>query len=624
MNEKEMLKELPDGWKWVKLGEIFTIERGGSPRPIEDFITKDIDGINWIKIGDTKNVTKYISKTQEKIKPTGLKKTRMVYEGDFLLSNSMSFGRPYIMKTSGAIHDGWLVIRKNENIDNDYLYYILSSNNVYAQFSSLAKGSTVKNLNIEAVKQVKISLPSKSTQQAIVSKIEELFSEIDKGIEQLKTARLQLKTYRQAVLKWAFEGELTNDDVKDGELPEGWKWVKLETIAKKITDGEHITPRRTSEGVLLLSARNIQNGYLELKNVDYIPEDEYERIIKRCNPEHGDILISCSGSIGRISGVPKNLRFTMVRSVALVKLNSEKYSAKYFEYLFQSPLLQKQIEKGKKATAQANLFLGPIKNLDIINCSIKEQNQIVQEIESRLSVADKMDESINQSLQQAEVLRQSVLKKAFEGKLVQTRAEPLMKLVAKEIPFKRKVLAGKIIHLLHNTPHFGLIKFQKVFYVTENFIEAAEQDYETGYLQEAAGPYDRDFTLAFRNEMKKMDWFDEETVRGGGTRFIPGKNVGSLIVEYPKYFRAKGKEIVFVLELLRDMNTNEAELIATLYAVWNNRLIRKKPVDITLLTEDFFRWSPKKKEAFLEQEIKERYEWMKEVKLVPRGFGELI
>lgn len=179
-------KDLPEGWREARLGEIFTIERGGSPRPIEDFITNDENGINWIKIGDTKDVTKYIYKTKEKIKPDGAKRSRIVYEDDFLLSNSMSFGRPYIMKTTGCIHDGWLVIRKSETINNDYLYYILNSNSLYQQFSTLAKGSTVKNLNIEAVKQAVITFPSLKQQHAIVSKLEELFSELDKGIEQLK------------------------------------------------------------------------------------------------------------------------------------------------------------------------------------------------------------------------------------------------------------------------------------------------------------------------------------------------------------------------------------------------------------------------------------------------------
>ena len=330
-------KEIPKHWKIKSMGEVFMIERGGSPRPIEDFITNDDNGINWIKIGDTKGVVKYIHHTKEKIKPEGAIRSRMVFEDDFLLSNSMSFGKPFIMKTKGCIHDGWLVIRKNTLIDNNYLYYILSSSLVYQQFTNLAKGSTVKNLNIEAVKQVVIQFPPLAEQLSIVSKIEELLSDLENGKQQLLTAQQQLKIYRQSLLKWAFEGKLTNKNVKDGELPKGWKWVKLEGVASKITDGEHITPIRTSDGYLLLSARNIQNGYLSLNDVDHIPVDEYERIIKRCNPEHGDILISCSGSIGRVCRVPINLKFTLVRSVALVKLDWVKYSSKFYEYLFQSP-----------------------------------------------------------------------------------------------------------------------------------------------------------------------------------------------------------------------------------------------------------------------------------------------
>src|SRR4051812_7983255 len=138
MTEDQSINELPKDWKVLKMGEIFTIERGGSPRPIDEFITDDSNGVNWIKIGDTKGVNKYIIETKEKIKPSGVARSRMVYDGDFILSNSMSFGRPYIMRTSGCIHDGWLVIRKNENIDNDFLYYILSSNGVYQQFTRLA------------------------------------------------------------------------------------------------------------------------------------------------------------------------------------------------------------------------------------------------------------------------------------------------------------------------------------------------------------------------------------------------------------------------------------------------------------------------------------------------------
>ena len=157
----------------------------------------------------------------------------MVYEDDFILSNSMSFGRPYIMKTQGCIHDGWLVIRKNEMIDSNYLYLILSSSQVYQQFTHLAKGSTVKNLNIQAVKEVVISFPPLSEQLAIVSKIEELLSDLENGKQQLLTAQQQLKVYRQSLLKAAFEGRLTNKEVKDGELPDGWKYVNMSELVEK-------------------------------------------------------------------------------------------------------------------------------------------------------------------------------------------------------------------------------------------------------------------------------------------------------------------------------------------------------------------------------------------------------
>ena len=122
-------------WERKKLGEVCVVERGSSPRPIQKYQTDSPNGVNWIKIGDTKGVDKYIFSTREKITKEGAKKSRYVKEGDFILSNSMSVGRPYIMKTNGCIHDGWLLLKKkNSNITDDYLYYILSSQNIYNQF----------------------------------------------------------------------------------------------------------------------------------------------------------------------------------------------------------------------------------------------------------------------------------------------------------------------------------------------------------------------------------------------------------------------------------------------------------------------------------------------------------
>jgi type I restriction enzyme S subunit len=168
---------MKNGWQTKRLGEICEIERGGSPRPIQNFITTDPKGINWIKIGDATASGKYIYKTEEKIKPEGVKRSRMVYEGDFILSNSMSFGRPYIMKTTGCIHDGWLVLHQPK-VDPDYLYHVLGSDLVFSQFDRLAAGSTVRNLNIGLAKSVEIPYPPLSEQQRIVSILDEAFEGI--------------------------------------------------------------------------------------------------------------------------------------------------------------------------------------------------------------------------------------------------------------------------------------------------------------------------------------------------------------------------------------------------------------------------------------------------------------
>ena len=174
VHETEKPFTIPSSWKWTSLGNVSYIVRGGSPRPIKQYITTREDGINWIKIGDVEKGGKYIYSTHEKIIPEGEAKSRRVYPGDFLLTNSMSFGRPYISKIEGCIHDGWLLLHDLTGFDPDYLYYLLSSSYLYGQFTVKASGSTVDNLNIDKVKAALIPLPPLAEQKRIVAKLEEL------------------------------------------------------------------------------------------------------------------------------------------------------------------------------------------------------------------------------------------------------------------------------------------------------------------------------------------------------------------------------------------------------------------------------------------------------------------
>lgn len=200
------LLEPKKGWEKKRIDEVCSIARGGSPRPIKDYITNDSNGLNWIKIGDTDMGGKYIYSTKEKIKPEGLKKSRWVEEDEFLLSNSMSFGRPYILKTNGCIHDGWLVLRDYQKYLNiDFFYYVLSSENVQRQFRTKAQGSTVSNLNTDRVASVTIYIPLITEQQSIVDTLDSLKSKVDRLQENYDKISRECDALKQAILRQVFE-----------------------------------------------------------------------------------------------------------------------------------------------------------------------------------------------------------------------------------------------------------------------------------------------------------------------------------------------------------------------------------------------------------------------------------
>lgn len=180
-----------DDWEQRKLGEVATIERGGSPRPIDAYITDASDGLNWVKIGDAPEQGRYINHTEEKIKPSGLSKTRQVFPGDLILSNSMSFGKPYIMGISGCIHDGWLLIRNSQNVfDLKFLCHMLGTDQMLKQYQSLAAGSTVNNLNKELVSNAVVSVPNRPEQERIGTFLESIDDVIT--LHQRKLEKLQM------------------------------------------------------------------------------------------------------------------------------------------------------------------------------------------------------------------------------------------------------------------------------------------------------------------------------------------------------------------------------------------------------------------------------------------------
>ena len=194
------------GFVNVCLGDIAKVVRGASPRPIQSYITEDKDGINWIKIGDVSPNSKYITKTSQKITEEGAKHSRFVKKGDFILSNSMSFGRPYILNINGCIHDGWLSISEFEsNVISDYLYYALTSTPIQNNMEQKASfGGAVSNLNADIVKSIEITIPPLKKQKEIVEKLDQfdkMVNDLSNGLPaEIEARQKQYEYYRNKLL----------------------------------------------------------------------------------------------------------------------------------------------------------------------------------------------------------------------------------------------------------------------------------------------------------------------------------------------------------------------------------------------------------------------------------------
>ena len=202
---KKRLPGFTGEWHHEPFGKLCTICRGGSPRPIQDYLTTSDSGINWIKIGDVKPNAKYITSTQEKIVESGVSMSRRVYKGDFILSNSMSFGRPYILKLDGCIHDGWLAIQDYQvAFDTDFLYYVLGSNYVFEQYIQMAAGSSVQNLNKDKVAKLDVFVPPMEEQSAIAS----ILSDMDNEIEALEQKLEKTRQIKQGMMQQLLTGKI--------------------------------------------------------------------------------------------------------------------------------------------------------------------------------------------------------------------------------------------------------------------------------------------------------------------------------------------------------------------------------------------------------------------------------
>jgi type I restriction enzyme S subunit len=411
-------KEIPIGWVEIDLG-FFMKKATGSVDPSK--FRQEVFELFSIPAYDTGK--------PEVIRGENIGSSKkVVCENDVLLSRIVPhIQRSWIVgKSQGyrQIGSGEWIIFDGSRINAKYLRFYLLSYDFHTRFMKTISGvgGSLTRANPNQTANFKFILPPLPEQHRIVAKIEELFSSLDKGIESLKTAQEQLKVYRQAVLKWAFEGRFgyaqrPPNCVKDGELPEGWKWKTIKEITSVLGDGLHGTPQYDDNGdYYFINGNNLSDGKIEIKsNTKRVSKSEFERHQKPLNDK--TVFVSINGTLGN-TAFYNNEKVILGKSACYFNV-LENVDKRYIRYCITSHRFVNYANKNATGSTIKNVGLKAMREFQIpMPQTLTEQQLIVSEIESRLSVCDKIEESISTSLQQAEALRQSILKKAFEGKLV--------------------------------------------------------------------------------------------------------------------------------------------------------------------------------------------------------------
>lgn len=371
-------------WEYKKLGEVCTIERGGSPRPINNYITDDPNGVNWIKIGDAVDGSKYINSTKERIRPEGMKKSRFVHKGDFILSNSMSFGKPYILGVDGCIHDGWLVIHDdNDTFNKDFLYYYLGSPMMYRKFENLAVGGVVNNLNSQLVRSVSVPIPALAVQERIVGELDKVREVIEKKKEQLT----ELERLAGSMFYEMFGDPIENE--------KGWE-VKCMNDVAPLSEyrGEH--PDKDGK-YWLLNLDKVESQTGRILDIDYYGTDEIGTSV--ISFDTSNVLYSKLRPYLNKVVIPNQIGYATSELVPL-KPQKDILDRYYLAYMLRSNAFVSFINIKVVGAKMPRVSMGTFRGFMVPLPPLSLQQAFAEKVEA----IEKQKELINQSIKEAQLL----------------------------------------------------------------------------------------------------------------------------------------------------------------------------------------------------------------------------
>lgn len=600
------------GWQERTLGEVCGIARGGSPRPIQAFLTNSPDGINWVKISDATASGKYIYTTAERIKPAGAARSRVVEDGDFLLSNSMSFGRPYIMRTAGCIHDGWLVLSKyQESFSADFLYHLLGSPQVFNQFDRLAAGSTVRNLNIDLASRVLVPVPPLAEQQRIVAILDEAFEAIaaakSNAEKNLQNARDILDSHLRSVFS-----------VTRGN----WKTEPLRNIANSCLG--KMLDKTKNKGEFRPYLRNLNVRWFSFDLTDVremrFTEDEFERYSVR----RGDVVICEGGYPGRAAIWQDDEPIYFQKALHRVRFD-DTVLARWFLYFLYSEEGSGMLRQHFTGTGIQHFTGAALSNLIVPVGPLSTMSRHVETFDALSLKVARLESIYRAKLTALDELKNSLLQQAFTGQLASSKQSRVTKKSASQTATSEFV--ANVISFAYarhekskREKTFGHVKAQKLLHLIESI---AGVDLGRQPIKDAAGPNDFQHMLEAEEWAKAHSLFDM-VKRGEGYEFRKLSKFDEHMPSARKALAPYLPQLEPVIDLLVPMNTKDAEVFATVHAAWNNLLIDGiQATDDAIMSAAREGWHPNKLDI-PEDKFRSAIEKIRQKELTPDGSAKYV
>jgi len=400
------------------------------------------------------------------------------------------------------------------------------------------------------------------------------------------------------------------------ELATGWQWARLLDCAMLITDGEHLTPQRTSDStqIPLVTAKNVRDGFMDYGNTDYVERSIAEKCWGRCKPEVGDIMmVSVGATLGRLTVIKENMDMVIVRSVTLIRPLF--VDADFLALMIRSPQLQSAIWAGVKQSAQPGLYLTQSSSLLMAVPPLAEQHRIVAKIDLLMALCDQLKTRLIQARQLNEQLTETLIERA----LVKDGQSPP---ITTDQKATRTLLAAEVTHRLHAQRTFGQRKLQKVVYLAEH--AARLKAIQGSYLRNVAGPHDRQLMNQVEAGLKNNQWYERIERETKGHAYRPLSKAGQHRQAYSTAWSAiERATIERVIELMRDWDTDRCEMTVTLYAVWNDFILEGHPVsDEAIVDEVMHSWNDTKLRFGKTEWLAVLAEMKKHKILMPTGFGK--